>query len=130
MFHSASWKTATVSLCLPLVVLSLKKTLFWIYYLCCMQQYLTYLILGSGIHCRPGNLYLPEPPRKGSGRFWHIAKHSWPKNQWKETMECFHEDSMGPNKFILKPKMPGLDLKCCFKYTWARENAAPIIAHY
>lgn len=86
-------------------------------YLCCMQQYLTYLILDSGIYCRPGNLYLPQPPRKGNGRFWHIVKHSWPKNQWKEIMECFCKDSMGPSTFILKPKMPILDLKCCFKYT-------------
>lgn len=46
-------------------------------YLCCMQQYLTYLILDSGIYCRPGSLYLSEPPRKGNGRL----KHSWPKNQ-------------------------------------------------
>lgn len=97
-----------------------EKALLWIYYLCCMQQYLTYLILDSGIYCRPADLYLPEPPRKGTGRFWHIAKHSWPENQWRETMECFHKDSMGPNMFLLKPKMRGLDLKCCFKYTWLK----------
>lgn len=36
-----------------------EKSLFRIYYLCYVQQYLTYFILESGMYYRPDNLYLP-----------------------------------------------------------------------